>query len=335
MKISSMRYLTKEGLKNVWVNRLMTISSIGVLVACMVLIGLSVLLSMNVTKIIGNLEQQNVVMVFFDDYNAARYDINGRTAPEGAELDENGICDQMYTVHNEDEAKAICYEIEGIENVASATYVSKEEALEIVKKNMSDKAEAAIDALEGDSNPLSSGARVTMTNLEDFDKTIESIKKINGVNTIQAQSDLADKITSIKNGIFIAGIAIISILLIISLIIVSNTIRVTMYNRKLEISIMKAVGATDSFIRIPFVVEGITIGIISAIFAEGILYCCYRVAAEAILSNAGNFSIIPFSSKAFLLLGIFVVIGVVAGTFGSVIMISKYLKREGSEFAAI
>lgn len=335
MKISSMRYLTKEGFKNVWVNRLMSLSSIGVLVACMVLIGLSILLSMNVTKIIGNLEQQNVVMVFFDDYNAARYDVNGRTAPEGAELDKNGLCDQMYTVHNEEEAKAVCYEIERLENVTTVTYVSKEEALEIVKNNMSDKAEAAIEALDGENNPLSAGARVTMVNLEKFDQTIEQIKTIKGVNTIQAQNDLADKITSIKNGIFIAGIAIISILLIISLIIVSNTIRVTMYNRKLEISIMKAVGATDGFIRIPFIVEGMVIGLISAIISEGLLYCCYRVAAEAILSSAGDFELIAFSSKALLLFGIFVAIGVVAGVFGSIIMIGKYLRREGSEFSAI
>lgn len=335
MKLSSMRYLTKEGLKNAWVNRLMTISSIGVLVACMVLIGLAILLSMNVTKIIGNLEQQNVVMVFFDDYNAARYDLNGRTAPEGAELDENGICDEMYLVHNQDEAKAVCEEIKGISNIADVQYVSKEEALEITKKNMSQNADAAIETLEGEDNPLSDGARVTMTEIGQFKETLESIKKVKGVNSIQAQNDLADTINSIKNGIAIAGIAIISILLIISLVIVSNTIRVTMYNRKLEISIMKAVGATDGFVRIPFVVEGITIGLISALISEGLLYCCYRVAAEAILSSVGNFELISYSSQALLLLGIFAGIGIIAGTVGSLIMISKYLKREGSEFAAI
>ena len=337
MKISSMRYLTKEGLKNVWVNRLMTLSSVGVLVACMVLIGLSLLLSMNITKIMGNLEKQNVVMVFFDDYNAALYDEEGRKAPEGAELDKNGICDQMFTVHNEEEAKAICYEIAGIDNVASATFVSKEESLEIAKKNISKKNESAMKALEGENNPFSLGARVTMEKLEDFDETIAAIKKINGVDNIRAQDDLADKITSIKKGLSIAGIAIISILLIISLIIVSNTIRVTMYNRKLEISIMKAVGATDGFIRIPFIIEGVAIGLISAVISEGILYCCYRVAVEAILSGIGinDVDFISFSSKALLLFGIFAGIGIIAGAFGSIIMISKYLKREGSEFSAI
>ncbi|MEE0946323.1 MAG: permease-like cell division protein FtsX [Acutalibacteraceae bacterium] len=334
MKLSSIKYLTREGLKNVWVNRLMTISSIGVLVACMVLIGLAVLLSLNVTQIIGNLEQQNVVMVFFDDYNAARYDLNKRQVPEGAELDENGLCAEMYLIHNSDEAKAVCEEIKAIPNIADVQYVSKEEALEITKKNMNDKADVALESLEGEDNPLSDGARVTMVDLELFDTTLEKIKNVKGVNTIQAQNDLADAITSIKNGIFIAGIAIISILLIISLVIVSNTIRVTMYNRKLEISIMKAVGATDGFIRLPFVVEGIAIGIISAIISEGLLYCCYRVAAEAILSNAGSFQLISYSSQAFMLFGIFIAIGVLAGTVGSLIMISKYLKREGSEFAA-
>jgi cell division transport system permease protein len=108
-----------------------------------------------------------------------------------------------------------------------------------------------------------------------------------------------------------------------------------MYNRKLEISIMKAVGATDSFVRIPFVVEGVSIGIISALLSLGVLYCCYRVAVEAILSAIGSYTLIPFSSQVWLLLGVFVAIGVVAGSLGSIIMIGKYLKREGSEFAAI
>ena len=98
---------------------------------------------------------------------------------------------------------------------------------------------------------------------------------------------------------------------------------------------MKAVGATDSFVRIPFVVEGVTIGLISAILSLGILYSCYRVAIEAILSAVGKVKLIRFSSQALILLGVFAAIGFVAGTFGSIIMIGKYLKREGSEFAAI
>ncbi len=333
MKISSMRYLTKEGLKNVWVNRLMTISSIGVLVACMVLIGIAVLLSFNVSKIIGQVEQENVVMVFFDDYNAARND--ERVAPEGAEVDENGINDDMYTIHNKEEADALIEEIKDIKNVENAEYVSKEDALKLVSNNMPDSADAALETISGEDNPLSDGARVTMTDMELFEDTVDEIEGLKGVHSIRAYGDLADKINAIKNGVFIAGIAIITILLIISLVIVSNTIRVTMYNRKLEISIMKAVGATDSFIRIPFVIEGVTIGLISAVISEGLVYCFYRVAVDAIGKQMGSASFVPFGTNALLLLGIFAAIGVLAGTIGSLFMISKYLKREGSEFAAI
>ncbi len=335
MKISSMRYLTKEGFKSIWTNRLMSLSSIGVLVACMVLIGIALLLSFNVNKMVGDLENQNVVLVFFDDYNAARFG-EDRVAPNGADVDENGICDEMYTVHNEKEAKEVCKAIEGIDNVASVEYISKEQALEQTKEILPQKDVDYFSVLEEDGeNPMSDGAKVTMIDLEKFDETMKAISAVKGVDSIQSQSGLAEKITAIKNGIFIAGIAIISILLIIALVIVSNTIRVTMYNRKLEISIMKAVGATDSFVRIPFVVEGVTIGLISALLSLGVLYCCYRVAVEAILSAIGNYTLIPFSSQIWLLLGVFAAIGIVAGSLGSIIMISKYLKREGSEFAAI
>ena len=335
MKISSAKYLTKEGFKSVWTNRLMSLSSIGVLVACMVLIGLALLLSMNVNKMVGDLENQNVILVFFDDYNAALYG-EGRTAPSGAELDENGICDEMYSVHNKDEAEAVCQQLKQIENVNTVEFISKEQALEMTKGILPENDVDYFAILEeAGENPMSDGARVTMSDLEKFDETVKAIKEIEGVDSIQSQNGLAEKISGIKNGIFIAGVASISILLIIALVIVSNTIRVTMYNRKLEISIMKAVGATDSFVRIPFVVEGVTIGIISALLSLGVLYCCYRVAVEAILSAVGNYTLIPFSTQIWLLLGVFVAIGVVAGSLGSIIMISKYLKREGSEFAAI
>ena len=128
---------------------------------------------------------------------------------------------------------------------------------------------------------------------------------------------------------------IISILMLIALVIVSNTIRVTMYNRKLEISIMKAVGATDTFIRIPFVVEGAVIGIISALLAEGILYFCYRVATETIVDTLNTTDIVKYGDMAWILLGLFLGIGLIAGILGSAIMIGKYLRKEGSEFTAL
>lgn len=174
-----------------------------------------------------------------------------------------------------------------------------------------------------------------MKDMSRFEETVEQIKKFDGISDIQSQSDLAEKITAIKKGIGIAGFWIIAILMVIALVIVSNTIRVTMYNRKLEISIMKAVGATDSFVRIPFVVEGMLIGVVSALIAEGLLYFCYRVATETIIGTLGTSDIVHYSDVAGWLLLVFIGIGIFAGVLGSVIMISKYLRHEGSEFAAI
>ena len=353
MKISSIKYLTGEGVKNAWINRLMTLASIGVLVACMVIIGLAILISENVNKAVGKLEQQNVVMAYMKDYNWALYGEKGNSSDSSASsgssssdtastvsdaetADKNGIKPSDYVIHNDDEAKALCDEIAKLPNVASVTYVTSEEGLESVKESMLEGQESYFTFLDEEyGNPMSGAAKITMKDMSLFDETIGQIKKIDGIDAIQSQNDLADKITAIKRGIGIAGFWIIAILMVISLVIVSNTIRVTMYNRKLEISIMKAVGATDSFVRIPFIVEGMLIGVISALLAEGLLYFCYRVATETIISTLGTTDIVHYGDVAWWLLLIFIGIGIFAGVLGSIIMISKYLRREGSEFTAI
>ena len=336
MKLSSVRYLTGEGFKNVWVNRLMTIASVGVLTACMVLIGLAVLISFNVEKAVGEIEQQNVVMVYFNDKNSVVYGDAQPILAEGETFDDKDVKDTQYLVHNEEEAKKVCDDIAKIDNIASVEYVSKESALESVKSSMLEGKEEYFTFLDEDGgNPLSDGARVQLQSMENFSDTVNKIKGVKGVTRIQSQDDLADKISAIKKGIGVAGIWIIAILLVISLVIVSNTIRVTMYNRKLQISIMKAVGATNSFIRIPFIVEGVVIGLISALISECVVYFCYRVATEKIISSLGTSNVVSFASVAWLLLGIFAGIGVFAGLFGSAVMISKYLRKEGSEFSAI
>ncbi len=355
MKLRSVRYLTKEGFKNAWVNRLMTLASIGVLVACMVIIGLAVLISENVNMAVGNLEKQNVVMAYMKDYNWALYlkadsketdskttssqetsseTSDEETVEETEKADENGIKESDYIIHNEKEAKKLCEKIEKIPNVASVTFVSSKEGLESTTQSFLKGQEEFFNFLD-DENPMSCAAKITMTDMELFDETIAEIGKLEGIGNIQSQKDLAKTISAIKNGIVVAGFWIIGILMIISLVIVSNTIRVTMYNRKLEISIMKAVGATDAFVRIPFVVEGMLIGIISALIAEGLLYFCYRVATETIVTTLRTQDIIKFGDMAWILLALFVGIGVLAGVIGSIIIISKYLRREGSEFAAI
>lgn len=347
MKLSSLRYLTKEGFKNTWANRLMSVASVGVLVACMVAIGLAILISENAKLALGNLEKQNVVMAYMKDYTWAFYSDKEdneqagnaeqtETGDDAEQPDENGIKNSDYVIHNEEEAKALCDKIAKLDNVESVEYISGEEGLEDIKKDFLKGQEEYFTFLdEKYGNPLSGAAKVTMKDMSLFSATIEKIEKIDGVDKIQSYGDLAEKISALKKGLGIAGFWIIAILMIISLVIVSNTVRITMYSRKLEISIMKAVGATDSFVRIPFIVEGIIIGLISAIVSEGLLYFCYRVATETICATLGTNDIIKYSDLALNLFGLFVIIGVVAGVIGSITMIGKYLHKEGSEFAAI
>ena len=337
MKASSFKYLTATGLKNMWVNKLMTISSVGTLMACMIIIGVAVMLSVNINKAVKGVEQQNVISAFFNDRNSVYF---GTSAP----LDDSEVTaatkledipDSAYLVHNEDEAKAVIAEIEKLDNVAQVRYITSEEWLMTMKEDYLSGKDAAAGEVLDELNPFSMGAKITVNDMSRFNETAAAIEKVAGVSRVRAQKDVATKLVTVRSVIKNAGAWIIGILLIISFVIVSNTIRVTMYNRKLEISIMKAVGATDSFIRLPFMIEGIAIGIISSVLAFGVMYLMQNAIMKAIGSAFSISSMVPFKSYALVLFLIFLAIGVLSGVLGSLIMMGKYLKKEGSEFRAL
>ncbi|MCI8360697.1 MAG: ABC transporter permease [Clostridiales bacterium] len=303
MKLRSVRYLTVEGFKNIWVNRLMSIASIGVLVACMLMMGVAIILTLNVDKALGQLEEQNVVMAYFDD------------------------------TLSEQEARAACTQLGQLDNVATAEFISKAEGLQRQMETMEDSQKEYFQWLQDD-NPLPDSAKIILSDLSQFDSTVEQIKNTPGVARINEQRDLAMKISSIKRALTMAGGGVIGLLLLIALVIVANTVRVTMYGRKLEISIMKAVGATNAFIRFPFVVEGVVLGILSAGVTTGVIYLVYK-AAMGVMETALNIQAIPFSQFVWPLFGIFAAMGILTGLISSIFMISKYLRKEGSEFRAL
>ena len=300
----SFRYLVKEGFKNVWVNRLMSLASIGVLVACMLIMGVAVVLTENIDNYLGDLEKQNVVMVYYD----------------------NSLDDAK--------AKAVNDSIAKMDNIAKVTYIPRDDGLKSLLKDMSDDYEQFFDYLDGE-NPLPNGSRVSLKNLEKFDATVKKLEKVEGVTKVRHQRELAEKIVGIKNTVRIASAWIIGLLLVIATVIISNTIRITRKSRKLEISSMKAVGATDSFIRAPFMVEGVVIGLFAAIFSTALLYGVYSIAIVKFESTLQGFTAIPFRDMALGLAGIFTLIGVVIGLLGSRFIIAKYLRKEGSEFRAL
>ena len=291
-------YLVKEGFKNVYANRIMSIASICVLVSCLVLTGAAALFSVNVTAIVSEVEKNNETTVYI---------LRDRT---------------------EIEARQIGKKIEEIENVESAEFVSKAEAVEQYKDTLGDQ---LFDRIK-DKDPLNDAYHVVIKDLEKYDDTIKQIKAIDGVEKINDRREFAKKLTTISNLINIISVAVVTALIIISLFIIANTIRATMYSRRFEISIMKSVGATNMFVRMPFLVEGMVIGFISAALSTGAVALLYEAVKRVIIEVAGSWiTVIPFSEVVFPLAISFVIAGVLVGFFGGFISIRKYLKKEGNE----
>ena len=222
-------YLVKEGFRNVIVNRIMSIASVCVLVSCLVMTGAAALFSLNVRQIVDEVEKTNETSVY------------------------------ILRDRSEEEVKQIGKKLEGIENVAAATFVSRQEAVEQFRSSLGDQ---LFDRIK-ERDPLNDAYRVSFKNLDQYDETVEQIKAINGVQSVTDRREFARKLTKVSNLINIICLCVVGALIIISLFIIANTIRTTMYSRRFEISIMKSVGATNMFVRMPFLIEGMIIGLIS------------------------------------------------------------------------
>ncbi len=301
MKGSSILYLTREGFRNIWVNRLLSLATVVVLISCLIIVGSGSLIFLNINSVLDLIEDQNVVMVYIED-NADDFQID-----------------------------TLKVQLMNIENVDgnNITFVSKEEAFERQKTLYGEDA-ALLDGLSPDILP--DAYKVTVKDLELFDETVSEIKKLPNVLNIHENSELAGKLASIRNAVSYISIGVIAILFFVSLFIVANTIRITIFNRRLEISIMKAVGATNAFIRWPFIVEGIILGLFSAILGLGIQYGVYSIASiwlGNIMSMLGG-DAVNFLDYVGLIFAIFAFIGVFIGAIGSIISLNKYLKEHNN-----
>lgn len=306
MTASSLRYLIKEGLKNTWTNRMMSFASIAVLLCCLVLIGSASMIFLNINSVVERIEDENVIMVFIDD----------------------NTTDEQITEMGE--------KLKAIKNIENVEFVSKEEAWADQLKTMED-AQARFFTEVSSDIPLPDAYKITVDDLTQFSTTVKQIKKLDHIYTIRQNTDLAKKLDTISQGISIIAIIIIAVLFAISLFIISNTIKLTVYSRRLEISIMKSVGATNSFVRLPFVVEGCLIGLISGVASLGVVWLVYNLAIQQFSDLFAAIQIVPlnFTDYAWQMLGIFVAIGIISGVGGSLITMRRYLNKEGSEISAI
>jgi len=299
VKGTSLKYLTHEGFRNVWVNRLMSLASVTVLMACLIIMGAGIMIYFNINNVVDKVQSQNVVMVYVADDAS------------------------------EDETTQIGTSLEGISNVESCEFVPKEVAFQEQIQSMG--GDAAL--FEGfDEIPLPDAYKVTVKDLSQFENTVSQIKQINKVDSVRENSDLASKLLSLRHAVSIVSVGLVIMLFLVALFIISNTIRITMFSRKLEISIMKAVGATNWFIRWPFMIEGMILGTISGIVSLGVLWGLYAVAEKVFAQTLSliGFSLVPFSEYWWQILLVFVAIGLFTGGFGSLVSMAKYLKEQGS-----
>ena len=293
MKMNNFGYLAKEGIRSIFSHGLMSFASVCVTVACMIIVGSFSILMYNLHIMVDELNQTNEVICYVD------------------------------SAYTDAEAKSVHSRINMIDNVFRADYISREEALEnFIEDHDNDAAFQGVD-------PQDLRHRIVVV-LEDnsrMKETVALLEQVEGVAMIDAEFELAEGFTTISSVLGLVSTGIIAILLIVSLLIISNTVKLAMYDRKNEIAIMKMVGATNGFIRFPFVVQGFFLGIIGAALAFLAEWGLYDGLVKKIaqVDALGLFNFVPFQELLLPMVLVFAAAGLFVGIFGSISAIRKFM----------
>ncbi len=294
MKINNVIYLVKEGIKSVFVHGFMSFAAICVTVACLLIMGMFASVMYNVNILVEELNQTNQIMVYIEE-----------------DLPDS-------------QAKSIETEIRAVDNVYRATFVSKEEALEdFIADHQGDPVFSGVEA-----DDLRHRVVVVLEDNRLMDDTLEDLRKINGVAEVKAYQELAEgfaMIQDILEGVFAL---VLTVLLVVSLLIISNTVRIAMYGRREEIAIMKMVGATNGFIRLPFIVQGFLLGMLGASIAFALQWWLYDAMVLRIeaMDTLNMFKFVPFRRLLWPMVLTFMGAGMFVGVVGSWSSIRKFLK---------
>ena len=298
MRYSVLGYLLGEGFRNVFKNKKSTGASLIIMCATMLIFGLFFVIGENVNYIMEEVEAQQGMQVF---------------------LNKDAT---------EEQIRQAGEQIRAIDYVATAQYVSKEDALNSLKERFGENG----DLLNGyyEKNPLKASYVVTLTDLEQSDNVYAQIDQLDNVSNIEVRDKTIDALIGVANGIRIVSGVILILLIVISIFIIANTIKLTVHARRKEISIMKYVGATNGFIRWPFIVEGIIIGVISAMISIVLLGVSYNFAIDKLLDSSVatmvSFNLLTFSDMFGLVLTVYLILGIGIGVIGSTISMRKYLE---------
>ena len=294
MKLSRYGYLIGEGFRNIFTHGFMSFASVTIIIACLIVMGSFTLLDINVNNIIDDIGNQNQILAYVDESMSAQ-----------------------------DASAKLQTKIASIDNVADVEFVSRTEA----KNNFMEKYDESL--MEGiDDEVFRHRFVVQLTDLSQMAQTQAAISEVDGIVKVNAPIDYADKFISVRNVVSVVSLALIVILVFVSLFIMSNTIKLATFGRREEIAIMKMVGASNSFIRCPFVVEGLILGVVGGGLAFLAQWGLYTALESKITSSlAISFvNIVPFSELWPFVLAVFIAVGVIVGAFGGAIAIRNYLK---------
>ena len=293
MRLNNIGYLLKEGFRGIFLHGFMSFAAVCVTIACLVIVGSFSILAYNLDVMVEELNQTSEILVYVDS-----------SLPDA-------------------EARSIGTQINLMDNVLQSTFVSREEALEdFIEDHDGDSAFSGVQASD-----LRHRYIVTLEDNLRMKQTDEQLKQLPGVAKTNAAYELAEGFTTIQNVLHIVSYAVIAVLLVVSLLIISNTVKLAMYDRKDEISIMKMVGATNGFIRLPFIVEGFTLGMIGAILAFGLEWVGYDAMVQKIgsVDSLQLFSLVPFQELLIPMVITFASAGMFVGIVGSWTSIRKFM----------
>ena len=293
MRFNNFGYLLKEGILGIFRHGFMSFAAVVVTIACLLIVGSFSILTYNVNIMVEDLNKTNEILVYVDS-----------TLPDA-------------------EARSIGTKINRISNVHNATFVSREEALKaFVKDHQEDEAFSGVRAED-----LRHRFVVVLVDNALMEQTDEELRAIPGVAKTAAAYELAEGFTTLQSVLQIASLAVNAVLLAVSLLIISNTVKLAMYDRKDEIAIMKMVGATNGFIRLPFVVEGFTLGMIGAAAAFGLEWLMYDalIARVQQVDSLNLFSFVPFTELLIPMIATFGACGLFVGILGSWTSIRKFM----------
>ena len=299
MRTSNVTYLVKKGISSVWKNLLMSFASFSILMVSLLLVGCSVLLMMNVNTIMKNIEDTNEITIYLKEDVSEKQVTHIRSV-----LEKNT-------------------------DITEVTYYSKEQALEDFRNNMAEYSEL-LDYL--DKNPMPETFLVRVKDLSKIRHVVNTINDIEGVEQTKAPYDFASVLVQIRNTFSVIGSAVLIALVVVSVVIVSNSIRTSVFARRNEISIMRYVGATSGFIKAPFFVEGMFIGILSGAAAWGLTWLIYDSvyalfsADLTVWQMFGFYGLTPFSDIMWYVLAVNCAVGALLGAVGTVFSTGKYLK---------